>query len=250
MAALTACETFFAKADAEDGMWPETDSGSSSSSSSPQGLATIIRSQVLQSGLMGTFAAAMTAAADSILTVNDREPPLQDATQICYPYMGRAVTADRAAGGSGRHDELLRSLFWRQVSTSAQWLTTWSHVCRLWPEGNERLAVIAVAAPAAVRLSAAIMQVVSRDLPAAVKAAAAAAAAAADAQGGPAVQGTSGDVRTDICLLYDSVNAVLKSVSWLAYNVVEYEDGGTSFWHMPALQPLLTCRSSQQCLPP
>jgi len=214
--ALEALEAFFNKSGAEGGLWPETDndrsrshpSGQGSrSSSSPKGLAPTIRSQVLQSGLMEILAPTMTAAADSISTATLSDRPVGSQTQL-----------------------------WWQIVTSALWLTIWTYMCHLWPSGRERLAVIAAAAPAAVQLSATIMQVVSRDLPVTVKAAA---AEAADAQTGAGSQGTStvaDGVYSNTSVLYSSVQTVLQVVGWLAHGL---SDLGDTFLSMPELQPLL-----------
>jgi len=102
-----------------------------------------IRLQAEQSGLMETFQAAMTAAATHL-----QHPCLQQQPAPAF--------AD------------FSPIFYLCCCLTRGW----TRVCQLWPEGPEKVAVMAIAAPAAVQLSAAIMLVVSRDLPAAVKAAA------------------------------------------------------------------------------
>jgi len=222
----------FCCAVSEAGLGPETDSdtvrpggATSSSSSSPQGLAPIIRSQVLQSGLIDSFAAAMSIAADSILTANDvtdvNDSTLQDGRDL-----GRAATTSQAVGVSHKPQANQPSLLRKRLMTSTHWLTTWTHVCHMWPEGRERLAFIAAAAPAAVRLAAAMLQVTSRDLPAAVQ-----------AESQRAQEGAAGGRFSDAAILNDCVKTVLQIVSWLACG---FNGLGSSHLCMPELQPLLT----------
>jgi len=138
-AAFGALDTFFSKASTE---------GAFSLRGTAVSLVPGIRMQAEQSGLMGTLKAAMTAVAQ------DWQHPRPQQQQPAPAFADYNFTL---------HMTLLLT-------------RTWTLVCQLWPEarcpGQQRLAAIAVAAPAAVRLSAAVLQLVSRDLPAAVKAAA------------------------------------------------------------------------------
>jgi len=100
-------------------------SANSSSSSSIPSLAPGIRSQVLQSGLMGAVAAAMAAAADKLV----RHPRQQQhATQP-------SAESSTAAAGAGHSERLL---FMTQSQHAARLLQSWQWVCRLWPAGHQR----------------------------------------------------------------------------------------------------------------
>jgi len=230
MAAFTALNEFFHSANDKGGFLfkisarGDVDSSittNSADSSSALSLAPGIRSQVLQSGLMGAFAAAMAAATDVLI----RHPPQpgaddQPATQPSTPTSTAAASAGHSAG---HFTSLLQS---------------WQWVCRLWPAGREQVAAIAVAAPAAVQLLATIIRVVSRDLPAALTAAAAVAAPQSRRSEGRA--GTSGAVDSakhyagSMCY---AVYGVQQTLSWLSYCVfvlLESRDVG-----MPELRPVL-----------
>jgi len=195
-----ALQAFFSNSGTEGGLW--ADSGSSSmspggsSSNSAQDLAPSIRSQVLQSGLMDALAAAMKATADSMTAAH---------AVRSQPELKLAVTPPD-------------TLF-----------DIWTHACPLWPEGHERLAVIAIAAPAAVQLLEAIMQVVSRDLPASVTAAAV-----------PAEEGAASGMHGNTLLLCDSVEPVLYVVRWLATGITNV--AGSCLQSVPELNPMLTVR--------
>jgi len=229
-AALGALDEFLWKAAAKDGLLfvSQADNGRSStspdttlssSSSSPQGLATIIRSQVLQSGLMDAITAAMTATANSLqATIEPNQPPFQDS-----PDARHNAAPDTAIGIGGSYvDSALKEA---PLITSALLLSTWVQVYQLWPAGREQVAIAAVAAPAAMQLSAAILQVVSRDLPAAVKAA-------------PEVAGlTTGGAPSYSALLNHAVKELLYAVYTLVCSTSVLD---RSWLSMPELQPLLT----------
>jgi len=205
-----------------------TTTGSSSALSLVPGM----RSQVLQSGLMGAFAAAMAAATDEVL----RHPP----------YCQQAVGTSTAAAGAGHLDH---GLFPTQGQYFTRLLWSWHWVCQLWPAGREQVAAIAIAAPAAVQLSAAILQVVSRDLPAAVAAEAAAATTATQVRNSEldqAIPPGAVDSATHGMNIHGisyadglslTVSAVRKTLTWLAYFVGVVFDRRDL--EMPELRPLL-----------
>jgi len=203
---------------------PNSVNSSSSSSSSALSLAPEIRSQVLQSGLMEAFATAMAAAAADLLV---RHPPqYQPATQT-------RASSSTAAAGAGQSE---RVSFIIQGQHFSQLLQSWYWVCRLWPAGREQLAAVAIAAPAAVRLSAAIMQVVSRDLPAAVVAAKAEApqARSEDHTGPSGAVYSAKSYAGDLCY---AVYGVQQTLTWLAYCV--FVVLGSRDVGMPELGPVL-----------
>jgi len=227
-----------------------TSNSANSSSSSALSLAPGLRSQVLQSGLMEAFAAAMATAKDVLA----RHPPQnQPATQT-------SVTSSTAAAGAAGAGHSEHVLFQTQHFTHL--LHSWHWVCRLWPAGRgEQVAAIAygnsVAALAAMQLSAAILHAVSGDLPAAVTAAAAAAAeaeaeaAAAEAEAAAAAEapqsrgsddhsGRSVGVNSAKSYagdLYSAVYGVQHTVSWLAHCV--FEVLASLDFDMPELRPVL-----------
>jgi len=145
-AVFGALDAFFRKAAQEQAFGHAhsvVDSSSTTTdSSSAISLVPGMKAEAEQSGLMDAFKTAMTAAAKHL-----QHPCLQQKpTPAFADYFPILYLCGSLTKG-------------------------WPQVCQLWPEGRERLAAIAIAAPAAVQLSAAIMQLVSRDLPAAVKAA-------------------------------------------------------------------------------
>jgi len=244
MVAFPALEGFFHKASNtggflfEPGMNSSITSNSANSSSnsllycgSALSLAPGIRSQVLQSGLMAAFAAAMEAATIELAC---HPPQYQPATQTCASF-------STAAAGAGHSEPFSVSETQNQlIQYVPDLLQCWHWVCRLWPEGREQLAAIAVAAPAAVRLSAAIMQMVSRDLPAAVAAAAAEAPQASGSEGPTRPSSAAYSAKSYADGLCGAVYGVQQTFSWLAYCVIAPREGMDSKdVGTPELEPVL-----------
>jgi len=199
---------FLSGTDDSKGLDPNT-SHSTNSSSSALSLVPGMRSQVLQSGLMGAVAAAMAAATEKLLCFS----PYQ------LPAVGSS-TEGAATPGAGHPDHGL-------VQTHCLHLTrllwSWHWLSQLWPAGRQQVAAIAIVAPAAVQLSVAIMQVVSRDLPAAVNVVAAAppppppppgSRGSVDQAGPPGAVDSAMSYADQLC---SAASAVQATLSWLGY---------------------------------
>jgi len=202
----------------------------SSSSRSVQDLGSGLRSQMLQSRLMDALAAAMSAAATTCLQAGAADDAI-DPTVQDSPSSGQTAAFSASEVLSGMQDKQRHSL---EPLGSASLLRSWVNVTLLWPDGPGRLSIAAVAAPAAVRLSAAVMQVVSRHAPAAITAAAAAARAAAQVK--PKTQPAAPSFAAEV--VHDAVQAVLQAVTWLALTITN-QGGQPNFMYLPELQPLL-----------